>query len=119
MRLQSIQEIDTKEKVVLVRCDFNVPMDEFGNISDDRRIRESLSTIRYLLENQAKVILSSHAGRPDGFNKRYSLKPIANRLRTLLEKEVILSEDVVGEDTLSKAKALQYGEILLLENLTV
>jgi phosphoglycerate kinase len=93
-------------------------MDEFGNISDDRRIRSALSTINYCLDNDCAVILASHLGRPKGeVNQKYSLKPVAKRLHLLLKRDVIMAEDVVGEDATSKASALKNGEILLLENL--
>jgi phosphoglycerate kinase len=103
---------------VFVRCDFNVPIDEFGNITDDRRIREAIPTIKYLLDIEAKIVLASHMGRPKGeVNPKYSLEPIAKRVSHLLHQDVILAEDVVGDDAISKFKTLQQGEILLLENL--
>ncbi len=119
MRLNSIKDLDISAgDKVFVRCDFNVPIDEFGNITDDRRIREALPTIKYLLDIEAKIILASHMGRPKGeVNPKYSLKPVAKRLSHLLHQEVILADDVVGDDAINKFKALQQGEILLLENL--
>ena len=84
---KTIEDIDVNGKRVLVRCDFNVPQDEEGNITDDRRIVAALPTIKYLMEHNAKVILCSHLGRPKGeFNMKYSLKPIAKRLSELLGK---------------------------------
>lgn len=113
-----IQNLQLKDAAVFIRCDFNVPLDEFGNIRDDRRIRESLPTIHYALDHNCKIILASHLGRPKGVvDKKLSLAPVAKRLTRLLDHEVIFSEDVAGEDTRQKAKTLQNGEILLLENL--
>ena len=86
---KTIEDIEVSGKRVLVRCDFNVPQDDNGAITDDRRIREALKTIKYLMDNNAKVILTSHLGRPKGqFNEKYSLKPVAARLTELLGKEV-------------------------------
>ena len=119
MKVNSVRDlmIEAGDRV-FVRCDFNVPVDEFGNITDDRRIREALPTIKYLLDIEAKIVLASHMGRPKGeVNPKYSLEPIAQRVSHLLHQEVILAEDVVGEDAISKFNALQQGEILLLENL--
>jgi phosphoglycerate kinase len=105
-------------KKVFIRCDFNVPMDEFGNISDDRRIRSALSTINYCLDQDCAVVLASHLGRPKGeVNEKYSLVSVARRIQHLLKREVILSSDVVGEDAISKANALKSCEVLLLQNL--
>jgi len=119
MKVNSVRDlmIEAGDRV-FVRCDFNVPIDEFGNITDDRRIREALPTIKYLLDIDAKIVLASHMGRPKGeIDPKYSLEPIAQRVSHLLHQEVILAEDVVGEDAISKFNALQQGEILLLENL--
>ena len=114
---KTVEDIEVSGKKVLVRCDFNVPQDENGNITDDRRIREALKTIKYLLDNNAKVILTSHLGRPKGeFNPKYSLKPIAVRLSELLGKEVKMAEDVVGESAQKLASELADGEAILLEN---
>lgn len=118
MNKKTVRDIDLKDKMVLVRCDFNVPMDENQNITDNRRIVSALPTIKYLLEQNCKVVLCSHLGRPKGeFKPEYSLKPVAKELSTLLGKEVIMANDVVGEDAKEKAKNLKEGEILLLENL--
>lgn len=118
MELLSIKNLDLAGKKVFIRCDFNVPMDEFGNISDDRRIRSALSTINYCLDQDCAVILASHLGRPEGqVVAKYSLVPVARRLQHLLKREVVLSKDVVGEDALAKAAALTSGEVLILENL--
>jgi len=117
MKLNSPKDLDLNEKSVFLRCDFNVPLDEFGNITDDRRIRMALSTINYLLDNDCKIVIASHLGRPKGFDEKYSLKPVAKRLSHLLKQEVILANDVVGDDAKSKFKNLKNGEILLLENI--
>ena len=113
---KTIEDIHPSGIRVLVRCDFNVPISD-GKITNDKRIVESLPTIKYLLEQNAKIILCSHLGRPDGeFNPKYSLAVIAERLSKLLGKPVIMSKDVIGEDAQAKAAALKDGEILLLEN---
>ena len=118
MELLNIKNLDITGKKVFIRCDFNVPMDEFGNISDDRRIRSALATINYCLDQNCAVILASHAGRPKGvFDPKYTLEPVAKRLSQLLKKEVILAKDVVGEDAMQKAASLQDSEVLLLENI--
>lgn len=117
MNKKTVKDIDLKGKKVLVRCDFNVPMDEERNITDNTRIVAALPTIKYLLDENCAVILCSHLGRPKGeFKKEYSLKPVAKELSRLLDKEVIMAEDVVGEDATSKAADLKQGQILLLEN---
>jgi phosphoglycerate kinase len=118
MELLNIKNLDLADKKVFIRCDFNVPMDDFGNISDDRRIRSALATISYCLDQNCAVILASHLGRPDGeIDMKYSLAPVAKRLNQLLKKEIIMALDVVGEDAMQKAAALQGAEILLLENI--
>ncbi len=118
MELLNIKNLDLAGKKVFIRCDFNVPMDEFGNISDDRRIRSAVSTISYCLDQDCAVILASHLGRPKGnVDAKYSLAPVARRLQHLLKRDVTLASDVVGEDAMGKAKALQGGKVLLLENL--
>jgi phosphoglycerate kinase len=114
---KSIEDIEFNGKKVLTRCDFNVPQDEEGNITDDSRIRAALPTIEYMLSNQAAVILCSHLGRPKGeFNTKYSLAPVASRLSELLGKEVKLAKDVIGPDADTLTAALQPGEVMLLEN---
>jgi len=113
---KTIEDISVAGKKVLVRCDFNVPIVD-GKITDDKRIVESLPTIKYLLNNNAKVILCSHMGRPKGeFNMKYSLAPVAERLSALLGKEVKLSKDVVGEDSQKLAAEVKEGEAILIEN---
>jgi phosphoglycerate kinase len=118
MELLNIKNLDLTGKKVFIRCDFNVPMDEFGNISDDRRIRSALSTINHCLDHGCAVILASHLGRPDGqVVAKYSLLPVARRIHHLLKREVVLAKDVVGDDAMQKASALKSGEVLILENL--
>jgi len=113
---KTIEDIDVSGKRALVRCDFNVPLAD-GNITDDKRIREALPTIKYLSDKGAKVILCSHMGRPKGeFNLKYSLAPVAARLTDLLGKPVPLAADVIGEDAKNKAAALAGGDIMLIEN---
>ena len=103
---------------VFIRCDFNVPMDEFLNITDDRRIRSSIPTIKYCLDEGCSVILASHLGRPkNGWDDKLSLMPIAKRMSRLLGSEVILANDVIGEDAKRKAANLKPGDIMMLENL--
>ena len=114
---KTVEDINVAGKTCLVRCDFNVPVKE-GVITDDKRIREALKTIKYLKENGAKVILCSHMGRPKGeFNMKYSLVPVQKRLEELLGCEVAMASDVIGEDAKAKAAALKDGEVMLLENL--
>ena len=117
MNKKTVRDIELKGKKVFVRCDFNVPMDENQNITDNTRIVAALPTIKYLLEQNCKIILASHLGRPKGeFKPEYSLKPVAKELSKLLNKEVIMANDVIGEDAMKKASELKEGEILLLEN---
>jgi phosphoglycerate kinase len=118
MKINSPKDLALKEgSRVFLRCDFNVPLDEFGNITDDRRIRMALPTIKYLLDNGCKIVIASHLGRPKGeFNEKYSLKPVAKRLSHLLKQDVIMANDIIGEYAKNKASNLKNGEILLLEN---
>ena len=117
MNKKTVRDIDLQNKKVLVRCDFNVPMDEEKNITDNTRIVAALPTIKYLLENNCAIILCSHLGRPKGEVKpEFSLKPVAKELSRLLDKEIIMANDVIGEDARTKAANLQYGQIMLLEN---
>ena len=105
MSNKTVKDIDLKGKKVLVRCDFNVPYDENRVITDNRRIVAALPTIKYLIENNCKVILCSHLGRPKGEVKpEFSLKPVAKELSKLLGQEVIMAEDVIGEDAKNKAE---------------
>ena len=106
---KSVEDINVTGKRVLVRCDFNVPMED-GRITDDNRIVGALPTIKYLLAHNARVILCSHMGRPKGeFNPKYTLAPVAKRLSELLGKDVTLAADVVGPDAQAKAAALKDG----------
>ena len=115
---KSIEDIEVKGKRVLVRCDFNVPLDENRNITSDTRIVSALPTIRYLLSHGARVILCSHMGRPKGeFKKEFSLDVVAKRLSELLGKEVRMSKDVIGENAKALSSSLKDGEAMLLENL--
>jgi phosphoglycerate kinase len=116
--LLNIKKLDLTQKKVFIRCDFNVPMDEFGNISDDRRIRSALATINYCLDQECAVVLASHLGRPKGeVNPKYSLMPVAKRLNKLLKRDIFLANDVVGDDAMQKVSSLKSGEVVLLENL--
>ena len=113
---KTIEDIDVAGKKVLVRCDFNVKM-ENGVITSDKRIVASLPTIKYLIENGAKVILCSHLGRPKGeWLPEFSLAPVAKRLSELLECEVRMSKDVIGEDAKNISETIKEGEVALLEN---
>ena len=112
----SVKDIDVAGKKVLVRCDFNVPLKE-GVITNDKRIVAALPTIKYLKENGAKVILCSHLGRPKGeWLPEFSLAPVAKRLSELLECEVRMSKDVIGEDAKDISATIKEGEVALLEN---
>ena len=118
MKLQEIKNIDITGKKIFIRCDFNVPMDEYNNITDDRRIRSALNTIRYCIDHDCSIILASHFGRPKGgFEEKYSLQPIAKRLHTLLKQEIKMAPSIICDETMKMAKELQAGEILLLENM--
>lgn len=113
-----ITELNLKNKRVLLRVDFNVPLDESGQIVDPTRIKAALPTIEYILKQGASLILMSHLGRPKGKkDSKYSLKPCAEYLSTLLHKAVFMETDCIGEDVVNRANRLKPGEILLLENL--
>ncbi len=117
MNKKTVRDIDVNGKKVLVRCDFNVPQDENGTITDNRRIVGALPTIKYLVDNNAKIILCSHLGRPKGeVNLKYSLKPVAEELSKLLNKEVKLAQDVIGPSAKELTENMKEGEIVLLEN---
>ncbi len=116
--MRYINEVDLRQKRVLIRVDFNVPLDENQNITDDNRIRAALPTINFALDEGAKVIVASHIGRPKG--KRVaalSMAPVARRLGRLLQKDVKLAPDCVGAEVRQMVEALQPGEVLVLENL--
>ncbi len=114
---KTVEDIEVAGKRVLVRCDFNVPFDSEGNISDPKRIIGALKTIKYLLDNKAKVILCSHLGRPKGeFKPEYSLKPVAEYLSKELGFEVKLATDVIGESAQALAASVKEGEAVMIEN---
>jgi phosphoglycerate kinase len=116
---KTLEDLQVQGKNVLVRCDFNVPMDDDRNITDDRRITSSLPTIKYLIDNKARVILMSHLGRPKGeANPKYSLAPVAKRLSELLNKEVVFAKDdrVVSDDVKKVVSNMKDGDVVLLEN---
>ncbi len=117
MNKKTVRDIDLKGKKVIVRCDFNVPLDENKNITDNRRIVGALDTIKYLLEQNAKIILMSHLGRPKGEVKpEFSLKPVADELSRLLGKKVKLADDIIGESAKKLTSEMAEGDIVLLEN---
>lgn len=114
---KTIRDIDVSGKKVLVRADYNVPLDDKGRITDDYRIQQSVPTLRYLLDHGAALILCSHLGRPDGKpNSKYSLFPVAKRLQELLGVSVEFVPDCVGERVQKAVEKLQPGDVLLLEN---
>ncbi len=115
-----IKELDVHKKKVMIRTDYNVPLDEEGKITDDTRIRATLPTIDFLLDEKAKVIIASHLGRPDGkVNPKYSLKPVARRLQRFLDEKVkvILADDCIGPKVKKQIEEMNYGDVLVLENL--
>ncbi|HBP38242.1 MAG TPA: phosphoglycerate kinase, partial [Clostridiales bacterium] len=118
MQKKNIEDIKVQGKRVIVRVDFNVPQDKkTGAITDDKRIRGALPTIRYLIAQGARTILVSHLGRPKGGpEEKFSMKPAVDRLAELLGQPVILAADVIGDDAKAKAAALQNGEVMMLEN---
>ncbi len=113
----SVKELELKNKKVLLRVDFNVPFDEKGIIEDDFRIRKSLKTIKYLIQEKAKVILISHRGKPNGREEKYTLKPIKKRLEELLKKDVKFISDCLGKKVEEEISKMSGGDIILLENL--
>ncbi len=114
---KTVEDIDVAGKKVLLRCDFNVPLDANGNITDAKRINESMKTINYLLSKGAKLILCSHLGRPKGkVDPKFSLKPVAEYISKVLGKEVKMAEDVIGESAQKITSSLKEGEVCLLEN---
>jgi len=114
--LANLSSSDLSGKRALVRVDFNVPLDDQGNITDDTRIRAALPTIQDLTQKGAKVILASHFGRPKGVDDKLRLTPVAKRLSELLGQEVVKCDDCIGEEVTSKVAAMQNGQVLLLEN---
>lgn len=117
MDKKSIQDIDVAGKRVVVRVDFNVPLDEKGRIADKTRITTTLPTIKYLIDNGAKTVLMSHLGNPKGYDEKLSLEPIRECLSQLLDMDIKMARDAVGEETRQMVDGLHEGEVLLLENL--
>ena len=117
MNKKTVRDIDVAGKKVFVRCDFNVPLNENKEITDNTRIVGALDTIQYLLEHNAKVILASHLGRPKGeVKKEFSFEPVAKELEKLLGKKVELAQDIIGESAKQLVANMQDGDIVLLEN---
>ena len=117
LSLSSLSKSELEGKKVLVRVDFNVPLNENGEITDDTRIRAAIPTIEYLLDNSSKVIIAAHFGRPKGkVNEKMRLSPVAERLSLILNKKVNLSKTSIGKDSFSLSNKLENGDILLLEN---
>lgn len=116
--MKTLKEIDVQGKIVLARCDYNVPTDENGAITDDNRITATIELIEYLLKQNARIVLASHMGRPGGKkDPKLSLRPVAARLFELIHTKVAFADDCIGESVKEKVRALQQGEILVLENL--
>jgi len=115
--MRTIQQIDVRDQKVLVRCDFNVPLDKNGNISDNFRILKTLPTINYLIEKNAKIILISHLGSPKGKDLKYSLRPVARELSRLLGREVLFLKDCIGSEVEKSVGKLEKRQVALLENL--
>lgn len=115
--VKSIKDISVAGKRVLVRCDFNVPLNENGHVKNDFKIQQTLPTIKYLIESGAKIILMSHLGKPEGkFDPKLKLDPIAHRLSELLRRPIFKADDCIGPEVDGKSRTLDTGEILLLEN---
>src|SRR3972149_261252 len=118
MDFKSIDQLNIQGKKILLRVDFNVPLDEKGNITDDARIRPALPTVQHALAQNASLLLASHLGRPKGKPEaQYSLAPVARKLGELLRKEVKLAPDCIGPEVEKMASAMKPGDVLLLENL--
>ncbi len=118
MQKKTLSDISTQGKRVLMRVDFNVPLDENKRITDDKRIVESLPSIKKVLEEGGRLILMSHLGRPKGkVNPEYSLAPVASRLAELIDSPVLMAKDCIGTEVMQQVLALQDGEVMLLENL--
>src|SRR5215510_1150973 len=118
MSIKTVSELDIAGRRVFIRVDFNVPLTPAGGVADDTRIRESLPTIKYALENGARVVLASHLGRPKGKpDKKYSLEPVGVRLAELLGVDVTLTDEPVGDGARKVVNDLRAGAVALLENL--
>lgn len=116
--MKSVKDIDVHGKHVFIRVDYNLPMDDDGNITDDNRIQATLDLIRYIVDQGGKIILASHLGRPNGVrDEKFSLYPAAQRLSQLLEQKVAFVEDCIGQAVEDQVAALENGDILMLENL--
>jgi phosphoglycerate kinase len=116
--MKNIKDLDIREKRVLIRADFNVPLDDQGNITDDTRIRGVLPTINHALDERARIIICSHLGRPKGQRQeKFSLAPVAKRLARLIGKDVKLAPDCIGEETRALVDRMLPGDVVLLENL--
>lgn len=116
--MKSVKELDVKSRRVFVRVDYNVPLDKDLNITDDNRIQATLDLLEYLIDNQAKIIVASHMGRPDGKpNPEFSLVRVGKRLSKLLGRDVLFANDCIGKETKAMADQLEDGQVLLLENL--
>ena len=117
MQKMTIEEVPVKGKLVFIRVDFNVPLDENGKIVEDTRIRAALPTINHCIDEGARIIVASHLGRPKGVvNHGFSLAPVRKRLERLLSKEVTLAPDCVGPEVDALVAKLEPGQVLLLEN---
>lgn len=116
MKKVCLDELELQGKRVLIRVDFNVPLDQQGEVADDTRIQAALPTIRYALERGAKVLLISHLGRPKGRDPKLSLKPVAVRLSRLLQRPVQMAEDAIGEAVQAQVASMAEGDVLMLEN---
>ena len=116
--MKTIKEIDITGKKVFVRVDFNVPLDDHQNITDDTRIQAVLPTLRYILDNDSKLIIASHLGRPDGkITPKMSLSPVAKRLGRLLKTKVVMAKDCIGSEVEKMVNKMKNGDVVLLENL--
>lgn len=115
--IKTIKNFDLKNKRVLVRCDFNIPLSEQGKILNDFRIRQTIPTIRYLIKNKARVILISHLGQPNSNLKQYSLRKVGQRLEKLLKRKVVFIDNCIGEKVEREIEKMKPKEIILLENL--
>lgn len=114
---KTVEDLDVSGKRVLLRCDFNVPLDSEGNITDTKRIDESMRTINYLMGRRARIVLCSHLGRPNGkFNEKLSLKPVAKYISKVLGKEIKMADDVIGDSAFKTVNSLRDGEVCLIEN---